>query len=196
MISKKNLIYIFLIIFAIGLYYYQSGEVYLTQDNLTDISQQPIYEGTNATTSVYLPSGKISYRLLAKQVRYFDSRRETEFEQPNITIYSNDGIPTWYIEAKTAQLTHEQLLYLDNDIELENLQPNAQLQNITTEHAIIDLITSNVTSDDYVKIVGSSFTSTGIGLFGNLQNKTADILENVKTYYNAPGIMSNTNPVN
>ena len=50
---------------------------------------------------------------------------------------------------------------------------------------MVDLTTQLVTSKDPVKIKGTGFFSTGVGLVGNLREKTANILENVKTFYNS-----------
>ena len=70
------------------------------------------------------------------------------------------------------------------DVVLTNLIPDSQLQQVLTDNAVVDLKTQLVTSDDPVKIKGVGFFSTGIGLIGDLREKTANILENIKTFYN------------
>jgi len=92
--------------------------------------------------------------------------------------------------AKHATLTRDKLLYLNEQVILTNLLPDSQLHKVMTDNARVDLTTQMVTSSDPVTIEGTNFSSTGTGLLGNLRNKTADILENVKTYYNTPNMIN------
>lgn len=182
--KKKNAIYILLIILVVGVYYYQREEY---RDNLVetvDLSTQPIYQSDRMETTIYDPLGNLNYKIIADKVKHFEDTGNTEFQSPDITIYSDDVTETWHILANNATLTRDKQLYLNNKVILQNIFPDAQLQKIITNNAKIDLTTQMVTSSDSVIIEGSHFYSIGMGLLGNLKSKTADILENVKTYYN------------
>jgi len=191
--KKKNIIYILLIILAMGIYYYQRDDTESPELETIDLSTEPIYQSDRMETTIYDPLGNLSYKIIADNVKHFEDSGETLFQSPNITLYNQDNLITWHILANKATLTRDKLLYLNDKVILKNVLPDAQLQRILTDNAKVDLTTQVVTSDDQVTIEGTSFTSTGTGLLGNLRNKTADILENVKTYYNAPNIeTSNT----
>lgn len=189
--KKKNIIYILLIILAMGLYYYQREDAESTELETIDLSTEPIYQSDRMETTIYDPLGNLSYKIIADNVKHFEDSGETIFQSPNITLYNQENLVTWHILANHATLTRDKLLYLNEKVILKNELPDAQLQRILTDNAKVDLTTQVVTSDDQVTIEGISFTSTGTGLLGNLRNKTADILENVKTYYNAPNIQTN-----
>lgn len=192
MMNKKNLGYILLIILAVAFYYYQREDSPAMELSAVDLSTQPIYQSEQMLTTIYDPLGKLSYKITAKAVQHFEDTGNTLFQSPDITLYNQDNTPTWHIKANHATLTHDKLLLLNEKVQLEDLQPAAQLQKILTENAKIDLTTQVVTSEDLVTMQGAYFTSTGTGLLGNLRNKTADILENVKTNYNASTIQTNS----
>ncbi|MDF7671273.1 LPS export ABC transporter periplasmic protein LptC [Orbaceae bacterium ESL0721] len=182
--NKKNLSCILLIILALAIYYYHTENEKQESITTTTVSDQPIYQSDDMTTDIYDISGNLLYKITSNNVKYFDTTDSTEFESPNFTLYDHEQIATWHIQAKQATLTHDKLLYLYHDVELFNLVPNSQLQQVKTDNAKVDLTTQNVTSKDKVVIQGEGFYSTGVGLFGDLHAKTAKILENVKTFYN------------
>lgn len=183
--NKKNGIYLILIILVIGIYYYQSNSdtPSLVVDN--NISEEPTYQSKDMLTVVYDPSGTLMYKIVATQVQYFDQKSETQFTAPNVTLYGTDKTATWTIKANSALLTKQRVLYLKGDVEVNNLSPNAQLERIKTDNADVNLLTQLITSEDEVIIQGPGFYSTGNKLRGNLREKTANLLENVKTYYSS-----------
>lgn len=189
--NKKSLIYILLILFVVGLYYYQSKETENIAIASIDLSKHPVYQSERMLTTIYNPLGYLSYKIVAFNVKHFDDSGNTEFLSPDITFYNQEGVATWNIQANNATLTRDRLLYLNNKVQLDNLLPDTQLQRIITDNANVNLNTQIVTSDDHVTIQGTNFTSTGTGLRGDLRDKTADILENVKTHYNTPNFDTN-----
>lgn len=188
---KKNLIYFLLIILVIGIYCYQREDTEKKDIQTIDISNQPIYQSDKMFTRIYDLFGNLDYKITAVTVKQFENTGETLFQSPNITIYNKDHQITWHIQANNAILTRDKLLSLNDNVQINNLLPDAQIEKIISKNVKINLTTQIVTSEDPVTIQGLSFTSTGDGLYGNLQKKTANILKNVKTYYNAA-----TNPSN
>ncbi|MDF7666341.1 LPS export ABC transporter periplasmic protein LptC [Orbaceae bacterium ESL0727] len=182
--NKKNLISVLLIIIALVVYYYYTESDTATVSETVNLSNQPIYQSDSMTTDIYDLSGEILYKITSANVKHFDNSNNTEFDSPTFTLYDNQHSATWHIQAKQATLTNDKLLYLYQNVQLDNLTPNAQLQQVKTDNVVVDLATQLVTSKDPVTIKGLGFSSTGVGLLGDLQAKTAKILENVKTYYN------------
>ena len=183
--NKKNLICIILLILIIGIYYrYQIDDSASIASSNTNSLNTPIYQSDDMITNVYDLSGNMVYKIESNKVRHFDNTENTDFDLPNVTLYDQDHAATWHIKAKRATLTNDKLIYLYQDVVLTNLTPESQLQQVLTDNAVVDLKTQLVTSDDPVKIKGIGFFSTGIGLIGDLREKTANILENIKTFYN------------
>lgn len=74
------------------------------------------------------------------------------------------------------------MLYLYGHVEVDSLTADAQLK-IRTDNAQVNLITQDVASDDEVTLFGIGFTSDGMRMRGNLRDKTAELIEKVKTSY-------------
>ncbi|OCG25824.1 LPS export ABC transporter periplasmic protein LptC [Gilliamella sp. Fer1-1] len=182
--NKKNLICFLLLVIVIGVYYnYQKGDEAISQ-SAKNTSDKPIYQSDDMLTDIYDLSGELVYKIESSNVRYFDDAGKTAFDLPNLTLYDQNHVATWHIKAKKAELTNDKLLYLYTDVQLDNLTQEAQLKQVKTDNAVVDLTSQIVTSKDPVIINGVGFYSTGVGLAGDLHAKTANILENVKTYYN------------
>lgn len=191
MMTKKNLIYILLITLVIGVYFYQNDKSTNTLIPTIDLTNQPLYQSDKMVTMIYDPLGNLNYKMSAAKVKYFEQSEHTLFEAPDIISYNRENNATWHIKANHATLVGNKILYLSDNVLLVNQLPNSQLRKIFTDNVKIDLKTQIVTSEDPVTIEGPTFTSKGNKLLGNLRNKTADILENVKTYYNAANNLHN-----
>ncbi|OTQ58392.1 LPS export ABC transporter periplasmic protein LptC [Gilliamella sp. A7] len=184
--NKKNLICFLLLILIVGVYYsYQKDDDVSNSPSNANQSEMPIYQSDDMVTNIYDLSGNLVYKIESGKVKHFDTNNNTDFDLPNVTLYAQDHAATWNIKAKRATLTNDKLIYLYQDVTLTNLMPDSQLQQVITDNAEVDLTTQIVTSKDPVKIRGIGFFSTGVGLVGNLREKTANILENVKTFYNS-----------
>lgn len=150
---------------------------------ITGNVQEPTYTSETSNTVVYNPEGGLSYKLVSDKVTYFSADAVSWFDNPVMTTYDEDKIPTWSVRADKAKLTNDRMLYLYGHVEVNSLTQDAQLQRIKTDNAVVNLITQDVTSEDQVTLYGSSFNSTGMKMRGNLRNKTAELIEKVKTSY-------------
>ncbi len=145
--------------------------------------QNPTYTSQSSNTVVYNPQGGLNYKLVSDKVTYFSTEAVSWFENPVMTTYDENKIPTWSIRSDKAKLTNDRMLYLYGHVEVNSLTQDAQLERIKTDNAIVNLVTQDVTSDDQVTLYGSSFNSTGMKMRGNLRKKTAELIEKVKTSY-------------
>ncbi|MGL5671634.1 MAG: LPS export ABC transporter periplasmic protein LptC, partial [Plesiomonas shigelloides] len=127
--------------------------------------------------------GKLHYKLVSTKVKYYAENGNTDFSQPLMTLYSAEGIPIWMVQAKDAVLTKDKMLYLKGDVEVNSLTPDSQLEKLETTQATINLTTQDITSDAKVTVYGANFTSVGLKMRGNLRNRTAELQEQVKSYY-------------
>ncbi|MEQ1974301.1 LPS export ABC transporter periplasmic protein LptC [Xenorhabdus sp. SGI240] len=148
----------------------------------------PAYQTQEAITFVYDPEGKLSYKLVADDVKNYTETKLTWFTNPVLTTFAPNGPPgtpiaTWTVRANKAKLTQDKMLYLYGDVQVDSLNDASQLQRITTDNAIVNLTTQDVASDDRVTLIGVGLKSVGMKMRGNLRNKTAELIEKVTTQY-------------
>lgn len=146
-------------------------------------TQEPTYQSQHTVTVVYSPTGKLNYKLVAEDVKYFTAEQLSWFTQPVMTLFDENAVATWTVRADRAKLTNDRMLYLYGHVEVNSLTPTSQLEKIKTDNAIVNLVTQDVSSDDKVTLFGAGFTSNGMKMRGNLRNKTAELIEKVNTYY-------------
>ncbi|CAK9883689.1 MAG: Lipopolysaccharide export system protein LptC [Candidatus Erwinia impunctatus] len=150
---------------------------------VTSNTQEPTYTSQTSDTAVYNPEGKLSYKLRSEEVTYFSADATSWFEHPVMTTYDENQTATWSVKSDKARLTNDKMLYLYGHVVVNSLTETSQLKQIKTDNAIINLVTQDVTSDDEVTLYGSNFGSSGLKMRGNLRNKTAELIEKVKTSY-------------
>ncbi|RWR01525.1 lipopolysaccharide transporter [[Pantoea] beijingensis] len=154
-----------------------------SSDPVARNDQEPTYTSENSNTVVYNPLGSLSYKLVSDKVTYFSADEVSWFDNPIMTTYDDNKIPTWSVRADKAKLTKDRKLFLYGHVEVNSLTKDSQLERIKTDNAQVNLVTQDVTSDDQVTLYGRSFNSTGMKMRGNLRTKTAELIEKVKTSY-------------
>ena len=146
-------------------------------------SSQPNYQTDDSVTLVYNPAGDLAYKLVSEKIDNYTAEKVTWFTRPVLTTYNQAGVPTWIVNSLKAKLTNDRVLYLYDDVLVNSLSADSQIQRITTQSAVINLVTQDVSSDDRVTIIGQGLHSTGLKMRGNLHSRTAELIEDVKTYY-------------
>ncbi|AMA65005.1 Lipopolysaccharide export system protein LptC [Candidatus Arsenophonus lipoptenae] len=147
---------------------------------------QPNYQTGNAVMHLFNPKGKLDYKLIIDKFYYFSSDKISFFINPILTIYNIKKIPTWTIRANKAKLINDNMLYLYGDIQINNLNINSELKKILMEEGIINLLTRDISSNNQVTIIGRGLKSIGMKMLGNINTNTAELIEDVKTYYEIP----------
>ncbi|KAA8999233.1 LPS export ABC transporter periplasmic protein LptC [Affinibrenneria salicis] len=152
--------------------------------NLADsAASAPAYTSQHTVTVVYSPQGNLNYKLVSDKVEYFADDQLSWFTQPVATLFNEQGAATWSVRADRARLTRDRMLYLQGHVEVNSLTTDSQLERIKTDNAQVNLVTQDISSDDEVTLYGASFTSNGMKMRGNLRNRTAELIEKVKTSY-------------
>lgn len=150
-------------------------------------NQDPTYQSQHTITVVYDPTGKLNYRLVSDEVKYYTADQLSWFTNPVVTMYDQNTVATWTVRSDRAKLTNDKMLYLYGHVQVDSLTPaTSQLQKIRTDNAQVNLVTQDVASDDEVYLYGTGFTSNGMKMRGNLRNKTAELIEKVNTNYEMP----------
>jgi lipopolysaccharide export system protein LptC len=145
--------------------------------------QDPTYQSQHTVTVVYSPTGKLNYKLVAEEVKHYTADELSWFTQPVMTLFDQNAVATWSVRADRAKLTNDRMLYLYGHVEVNSLTTTSQLEKIKTDNARVNLVTQDVYSDDEVTLFGTNFTSNGMKMRGNLRDKTAELIDKVKTNY-------------
>lgn len=146
-------------------------------------NQDPTYQSQHTVTIVYNPTGKLSYRLVAEDAKYYTTDELSWFTQPEMILFDENAVATWSVRADRAKLTKDRMLYLYGNVEVNSLTTSSRLERIKTDNAQVNLVTQDVSSDDIVTLFGTNFTSNGMKMRGNLRIKTAELIDKVKTDY-------------
>ncbi|WP_395479699.1 LPS export ABC transporter periplasmic protein LptC [Candidatus Curculioniphilus buchneri] len=146
-------------------------------------SIQPTSQSEKTSILAYNTEGGINYKLIANHIDYFAKEHITWFTKPSATIFDEKKLPTWMIKADLAKLTRNKILRLYGHVQVHNLTNAFQIQHIIMDNAVINLLTQDIYSDNIVTLHGIRFSATGMKMRGNLRNKTADLIENVHTFY-------------
>lgn len=143
----------------------------------------PTYQSQDTLSVVYDPAGKLNYKLIAKNVQHNADDKVSWFTEPVLTTFDKEAKPIWSIRSDKAKLNEDKMLYLYGNVELKSLTNDAQLERITTDNAQINLVTQDVSSDDEVTIYGTNFSSHGLKMRGNMRDKSARLIDKVKSNY-------------
>ncbi|MBS9430040.1 LPS export ABC transporter periplasmic protein LptC [Photorhabdus akhurstii] len=179
----KSWLVITLVLIILALIGWNLSDSDETKSSSATDNSQPTYQSQDTITFVYDPTGKLTYKLVADDVQNYAESKLTWFTKPVLITYDSNAIATWTVRANKAKLTNDRMLYLYGDVQVDSLTNTSQLQRITTDNAIINLVTQDVSSDDQVTLIGVGLKSVGMKMRGNLRNKTAELIEKVNTYY-------------
>lgn len=184
-----------LVVFAAlgGWWYSLQPEKANPLDNLIKQQGTPDYTGDKMSTQVYDLAGKPQYYAEAQEIKRYEETERTEFIRPFVNLFDKDSAQKmWKVSADDAEITKEKILHLVGNVKLEALDPASRLQKIETDNLTIDLNTQDITTDSAVKSQGLGFTTTGVGLKGNLKEQVATLLKDVKSFIE-PTIVRETN---
>lgn len=183
MSNSKFWITLVLLVIAVTLIGWNMADFNDNGSSVAINNQDPTYQSQHTVTIVYSPTGKLNYQLVAEQVKYYTADELSWFTRPVMTLFDENAVATWSVRADRAKLTKERMLYLYGHVEVNSLTSTSQLEKIKTDNAQINLITLDVSSDNEVTLIGTNFTSNGMKMRGNLRDKTAELIDKVKTNY-------------
>lgn len=181
--TRLTLVLLLIVVILGGWYYSLQEKDNNGLDQLIKKEGEPEYVGNKMSTSVYDLKGKPQYFAQADEIKRFESTERTEFLKPFIELFAKDStVKQWKVSADYAEITKEKILNLSGNVRLEALDPTSRLQQISTDKLTVDLNTQDIFTESVVKSVGSGFTTTGVGLKGNLKQQVATLQKDVKSY--------------
>ena len=182
---NKRITALLLVIVAtlLGWMQYQAKDETNGLDNLIKKEGMPDYTGNRMSTSVFDLEGKPEYYAEAEEIKRYEEIEKTEFTNPLVNLFDKlTALKQWKLSADHAEINAERILTLSGNVTLQALEPTSKLQRIETDHLSVNLTTRDVFTDSEVKSQGLGFTTTGVGLKGNLKQQVATLLKDVKSY--------------
>lgn len=182
---NKRITALLLVIVAtlLGWMQYQAKDETNGLDNMIKKEGMPDYTGNRMSTSVFDLEGKPEYYAEAEEIKRYEESEKTEFTNPLVNLFDKlTALKQWKLSADHAEINAERILTLSGNVTLQALEPTSKLQRIETDHLSVNLTTQDVFTDSEVKSQGLGFTTSGIGLKGNLKLQVATLLKNVKSY--------------
>lgn len=182
---NKRITALLLVIVAalVGWMQYQAKDDANGLDNLIKKEGMPDYTGKRMSTSVFDLEGKPEYYAEAEDIKRYEESEKTEFTNPLVNLFDKlTALKQWKLSADHAEINAERILTLSGNVTLQALEPTSKLQRIETDHLSVNLTTQDVFTDSEVKSQGLGFTTTGVGLKGNLKQQVATLLKDVKSY--------------
>ena len=182
---NKRITALLLVIVAtlLGWIQYQAKDETNGLDNLIKKEGMPDYTGNRMSTSVFDLEGKPEYYAEAEEIKRYEESEKTEFTNPLVNLFDKlTALKQWKLSADHAEINAERILTLSGNVTLQALEPTSKLQRIETDHLSVNLTTQDVFTDSEVKSQGLGFTTSGIGLKGNLKQQVATLLKDVKSY--------------
>ena len=182
---NKRITALLLVIVAtlLGWMQYQAKDETNGLDNLIKKEGMPDYTGNRMSTSVFDLEGKPEYYAEAEEIKRYEESEKTEFTNPLVNLFDKlTALKQWKLSADHAEINAERILTLSGNVTLQALEPTSKLQRIETDHLTVNLTTRDVFTDSEVKSQGLGFTTTGVGLKGNLKQQVATLLKDVKSY--------------
>ena len=182
---NKRITALLLVIVAtlLGWIQYQAKDETNGLDNLIKKEGMPDYTGNRMSTSMFDLEGKPEYYAEAEEIKRYEESEKTEFTNPLVNLFDKlTALKQWKLSADHAEINAERILTLSGNVTLQALEPTSKLQRIETDHLSVNLITQDVFTDSEVKSQGLGFTTSGIGLKGNLKQQVATLLKDVKSY--------------
>ena len=182
---NKRITALLLVIVAalVGWMQYQAKDDANGLDNLIKKEGMPDYTGKRMSTSVFDLEGKPEYYAEAEEIKRYEESEKTEFTNPLVNLFDKlTALKQWKLSADHAEINAERILTLSGNVTLQALETTSKLQRIETDHLSVNLITQDVFTDSEVKSQGLGFTTTGVGLKGNLKQQVATLLKDVKSY--------------
>lgn len=162
-------------------------------DHLIKQQGTPDYTGDQMSTQVYDLNGKPQYYAQAQEIKRYEETERTEFIRPLVNLFDKETAQKmWKVSSDDAEITKEKMLYLRGNVKLEALEPTSRLQKIETDSLTVDLNTQDIQTESAVKSTGLGFTTTGVGLKGNLKQQVATLLKDVKSFIE-PTVVRETN---
>lgn len=181
--TLKKLLYGLLAIFCAWLGYYQLDRHWHQSAQIQPDNEKPIFIGNKISNTTFDLDGLRSYQIDSEHLEYFENAGYTDFVKPVLWVFQDGENTEWRISANSAVLNKKNELNLTGNVRMFNLLPNSDIKVIKTNNLHLNIETQAFHTQDHVTITGPAFINEGDGMAGNMKQKVAKLLKNVKSRY-------------
>ncbi len=174
------------VFFGTALLLYWQVQVKQGQRQVQSQIDLPDYVATGLSSVTYDKEGRLSSRVSAENMAYFQDKDLTVFSDPEYLLYGDDVNSPWKITAQRGRLRKTQgEVFLGDKVEIRAVNKQEPLQSVLTSHLRMDLNAKTMESDDMVYIRGNGFKSQGLGLYADFYQETVRLKSQVTGTYEA-----------
>ncbi|MDN4502018.1 LPS export ABC transporter periplasmic protein LptC [Alteromonadaceae bacterium BrNp21-10] len=179
-----SIIVLFVIVIALNFNSWFADEKPLSTKQTEEV-WRPNYQAKAMRSTLYNENGDINHQVFAEQMEHYQLLGFTLFQQPQYTIFSGEEKSPWKISASEGTLYDDNRLHLEKNVVIMSMDKNGFIQTINTEFVEIDLTAKTLASDQIVTIKGSEFAIQGNGFTANLDKRTFELLNHVKSTFSS-----------
>ncbi len=126
------------------------------------------------------PDGEPQDRLSADYLVHFADDDTAELEQPEITLFQEDG-PPWRIESATAHIDRPaDQTWMRGNVIVQRSGPTIEDTEMVTDHLLLHPEANTAETDARVTITRPSSRMTGIGMKADLNRDEIALLSEVR----------------
>lgn len=201
----RQLLTLLLIACSLWLFFRESTKEPLTRTSQIDTRERPSAFTNGATILNYSEDSQVpTYSISSVESLYFSQQGKLESIAPEITLRDERGRAYLLTARKGTFLEQNRLLSLDGEVRLQQLTPEAgtaptgptsALQEespaqtkpdafeLQTEQLQVDIDKRFIYTEQAVKIIYNDQTLNAVGLNASLENKTLELLDQVRGRY-------------
>ncbi|WP_416306232.1 LPS export ABC transporter periplasmic protein LptC [Neptunicella sp. SCSIO 80796] len=179
---------LFLLVLALNLEDWLADSPIQTTEN-TEEAWQPNYQANEMQSTLYDKQGNINHLVYAQHMEHYQLLGFTLFEHPQYTIFTQEQDRPWKISATEGTLYDDNRLHLEDNVIVQSMDKEGFVQTMQTDFIEINLDSRTLTSDQIVTITGKNYVMQGTGFSANLDKRTFELLNHVKSTF-APGLIN------
>ncbi|ART82855.1 LPS export ABC transporter periplasmic protein LptC [Oceanisphaera profunda] len=147
---------------------------------------QPDFIAKNLQSVQYNQLG-LPYRgLTAEYAEHYEPLTMTIMEKPVILLYSPDGKPQWQLSGDEGMINTNDNAILNGSVVGKGLQPDAVIKTLNTEYLELDFTNNQLRSNRAVTLSSPNYQATGLGLLGQIDQQTVELLHDTQATYTTP----------
>lgn len=144
---------------------------------------EPDYVAHGLKRTIYDENGFVQTTVSAKTMRYFSIDALAEFEQPDVTLFTELSQPSWNLTAQQGFLYSNDKIVLENKVNATNLNVEEVIRHFKTAHLDVFIPEKRMHANQEVTILGDNLVMLGKGMSAELDKKRVELTDHVKTTY-------------
>jgi lipopolysaccharide export system protein LptC len=144
---------------------------------------EPDYIAQGLKRTIFDDNGFVQTTVSAKKMRYFSIDALAEFEQPDVTLFTDQSAPSWNLTAQQGFLYANDKIVLENQVNATNLNKEEVIRTFQTAHLDVFIPERRMQANQEVTILGDNLIMSGKGMSAELDKKHVELTDHAKTTY-------------